>query len=92
MSPITYSAKSESVYAGPIFETRQDVEVRVIEGDFAEACEICFAHPTAVYVEIRRPDLDAAHKAGLVYPREPVERRFFCASHIYAADMVYRSY
>jgi hypothetical protein len=92
VSPIAHTAGSEAVYVGPIFETRDDVQVRVVEGDFSEPCEICLARPTAVYVEIRRPDLDASRQAGVFYPIEPIERRFFCLVHICAADMVYRSY
>jgi hypothetical protein len=90
MNPITHSPTTER--AAPIFETKQDVQVDVNEGDFAEACEICFVRPTAVYVELRRPDLDAAQKTGAIGQREPVERRYFCAEHICAADLVYRSY
>src|SRR5687768_8335969 len=60
VSPIAHSAGPEAVYVGPIFETQDDVQVRVVEGDFPEPCEICLARPTAVYVEIRRPDLDAS--------------------------------
>ena len=92
MSPIAHTAGPEAVYAGPMFETRDDVQVRVVEGNFSEACEICFARPTAVYVEIRRPDLEASRQTGVFYPIEPVERRFFCTAHIYAADLVYYSY
>ena len=95
MSPITRSASidaSEAIYVGPIFETRNDVEVRIEEGSFAEPCEICFGRPTAVYVEVRRPDTEAAQKTGAFAVLEPVERRFFCATHICAADLVYRSY
>ena len=90
MSPITYAATAERT--APVFETREDVEVRVEEGDFAEACEICLVRPTAVYVEIRRLDLKAAQKIGSLTPREPVDRRSFCSEHICAADLVYRSY
>jgi hypothetical protein len=74
------------------FETKADVEVRVYEGAFPEACEICFASPTAVYVEVRRPEFEALQKTGANGRNETVERRFFCAVHICAADMVYRSY
>ena len=76
----------------PIFETKKDVEVFVDEGDFEAACEICFVRPTSILVEIRRPDLEAAQKTGEAAVLEPVERRYFCAEHICAADMVYRSY
>lgn len=90
MSEVAHSTTTKS--APRPFETRNDVEVQVIEGDFWEPCEICFARPTAVYVETRRPDLDAAQKTGVRGTTETVERRFFCAEHICAADMVYRSY
>ena len=90
MSPITRLPTTERVT--PVFETKEDVQVYVEEGDFAAACEICFARPTAVFIEIRRPDLDAAQKTGAIGQREPVERRYFCAEHICAADLVYRSY
>ena len=90
MSQITHSPPTERV--SPIFETKQDVQVCVHEGDFAAACEICLVQPTAVCVEIRRPDLDATQKIGAIGQREPVERRYFCAEHICAADLVYRSY
>ena len=90
MIPITHGPTTERLT--PLFETKQDVQVDVEEGDFAAACEICFVRPTAVRVEIRRPDLDAAQKTGAIGQREPVERRYFCAEHMCAADLVYRSY
>ena len=74
------------------FETNAEVDVLVFEGEYGDACEICGASPTAVYVEVRRADLDASQKTGAGVAKETVERRYFCAQHVCAADMVYRSY
>ena len=90
MSAITHSVAPERQQ--PHFETSADVQVRVLEDYFWEPCEICLTSPSAVCVEIRRPDLDAVQKFGALSSLEPIERRFFCAVHVCAADMVYRSY
>lgn len=64
----------------------------MIEHYSYEPCEICLTRPSAVCVEIRQRDLDAVQETGALTTSEPVQRRFFCAEHICAADMVYRSY
>ena len=92
MIATTYSATATAERATPTSEKKRDMEVDVNEGEFAEACEICFVRPTAVCVEVRLPELEAAQKMGSLARTDVVERRFFCAEHIYAADMVYRSY
>ncbi|HEU5315546.1 MAG TPA: hypothetical protein VFX49_05510 [Chloroflexota bacterium] len=71
---------------------REGVEVAVYEGLFEELCELCFVSPTVIAVEIREPDMGALQKRGEGVPRDAVIRRYFCAEHVTAADMVFRSY
>jgi hypothetical protein len=70
---------------------QEDVEIAVYEGIFEELCELCFTSPTVIVVEIKQPDLEALQKRGEGVPVE-VQRRNFCAEHVTAADMLFRSY